>query len=139
MRTSQPNRRCIALVLVVGGAAAAQEHGHHHHEMPADEADLDGRNVPFARVEYVRKLGHDLVLPGPPDATYDLFQAQIGYVHRFTGFAPLVPTAGAVIDVSLVPASIEGVYGTRMPVGAFVFVGLQPPRMEATHHHGNAM
>ncbi|OLD10557.1 MAG: hypothetical protein AUI90_00940 [Deltaproteobacteria bacterium 13_1_40CM_3_69_14] len=126
-------------MLVVGGAAAAQEHGHHHHEMPADEADLDGRNVPFARVEYVRKLGHDLVLPGPPDATYDLFQAQIGYVHRFTGFAPLVPTAGAVIDVSLVPASIEGVYGTRMPVGAFVFVGLQPPRMEAMHHHGNAM
>ena len=32
--------------------------------------DLDGKNVPFVRFEYVQKLGHDLVLPGDPDAKY---------------------------------------------------------------------
>jgi len=31
MRASQPNRRCIALLLVVGGASAAQEQAMHQH------------------------------------------------------------------------------------------------------------
>ena len=99
--------------------------------------DLDGRNVPFARVEYVQKLGHDLVLPGDPDAKYDVFQAAPGFVHRFTG-GPVVPAIGASVDIGLVPGSIEAQYGTRTPVGAFVFIALQPPRMSVEHerHQG---
>ena len=100
-------------------------------------ADLDGSNVPFARVEYVRKLAHDLVVPGDPDAVYGVLQAQIGYVHRFGG--PLVPTVGAALDIGQVPAAIEAVYGTATPVGVFVFVGLQPPRAQAMHHHGGGL
>ena len=87
--------------------------------------DLDGSNVPFARLEWVQKLGHDLVLPGDPEAAYDVFQASLGYVHRFTG-GPVVPVVGASIDVGLVPGSIEAQYGTRTPFGMFIFVGLQP-------------
>jgi hypothetical protein len=102
-------------------------------------ADLDGRNVPFARVEYVRKLGHDLVVPGDPDAVYGVFQAQVGYVRRFDIGAPVVPTLGAAIDLGVVPAALEGAYGTRLPVGAFVFIGLQPPRAAPMHHGGSGM
>ena len=94
--------------------------------------DLDGSNVPFARLEYVQKLGHDLAVPG--EAKYDVFQAQIGFVRRFTG-GPVVPFIGLTVDVGLVPASLEGVYGTRAPVGAFFFVGLQPPKATASHVH----
>ncbi len=97
-------------------------------------ADLDGENVPFARLEYVQKLGHDLVLPGDPDAAHDVFQAQLGYVHRFAA-GPVVPTVGVAIDVGGIPASIEPQYGTRAPLGAFIFVGLQPPKMSAAHEH----
>jgi hypothetical protein len=100
--------------------------------------DLDGSNVPFARLEYVQKLGHDLVLPGDPGAKYDIFQAQLGFVRRFTG-GPVVPFVGVTVDVGLVPASLEGVYGTRVPVGAFFFFGVQPPRATATHMHGTGM
>ncbi|MCA1828972.1 MAG: heavy metal-binding domain-containing protein [Myxococcales bacterium] len=96
--------------------------------------DLDGKNVPFLRVEYVQKLGHDLVLAGEPDAKYDIFQGSFGYVHRFTGL-PVVPVIGASVDIGLVPGSIEAEYGTRAPVGAFVFIGLQPPRMSMGHEH----
>ncbi|HZX94834.1 MAG TPA: hypothetical protein VFE90_09985 [Myxococcales bacterium] len=97
-------------------------------------ADLDGRNLPFLRAEYVQKSGHDLVLPGDPETKYDVFQAGLGFVHRFTN-GPVVPVLGATVDVGLVPGSIEAQYATRIPVGAFVFVGLQPPRMTAPHEH----
>ena len=97
-------------------------------------ADLDGSNVPFARVEYVQKFGHDLVLPGDPEARTNVFQAQIGYVRRFPQIGPLVLTTGIAIDIGVVPDSIAGVYGTNTPLGAFVFVGLQPPMMTAAHH-----
>ena len=94
--------------------------------------DLDGSNVPFARVEWVQKLGHDLVLPGDPEAVYDVFQTSFGYVHRFNG-GPVVPVIGVSVDVGLVPGSIQAVYGTQMPVGGFIFVGLQPPKMGHEH------
>ena len=96
--------------------------------------DLDGKNVPFVRFEYVQKLGHDLVLPGDPDAKYDVFQGSFGYVHRFTG-GPVVPVIGISVDIRIVPGSIEAQYGTRTPVGAFVFIGLQPPKMSLGHEH----
>jgi hypothetical protein len=96
--------------------------------------DLDGRNVPFVRLEYVQKLAHDLVVGGDPETKFHVFQTQFGYVHRFTG-GPVVPVVGASVNVGLVPGSLEGAYGTRTPIGAFVFVGLQPPRMDA---HGGS-
>jgi hypothetical protein len=94
-------------------------------------ADLDGRNVPFLRLEYVQKLGHDLVLqpPGNPEAKYGVFAAQLGYVHRFGGLGPLLPTIGAVVNVGAVGDVVSAAYGTSTPVGAYVFVGLQPPRL----------
>jgi len=122
-----------------GNLSATAVFGRHlgpdHHSdswMLETTADLDGRNVPFLRVELVQKLGHDLVTPGPHDQVFPVWQAQIGYVHRFTGLGPVVPTLGAVIDVNLVPGSLEPLYDTRVPVGGFVFVGLQPPRLQ--HH-----
>src|SRR5207253_7744016 len=66
-------------------------------------ADLDGRNVPFVRLEYVQKFGHDLVLPGDPEAKYDVFQVQVGYVHRFAQTGPVAPTIGIALDIGAVP------------------------------------
>jgi len=97
--------------------------------------DLNGSNVPFVRLEYVRKLGHDLVLPGDPEALYGVFQAQLGYVHRFPQAGPVVPTVGIAVDIGAVPDSAAGAYGTNVPVGAFLFVGLQPPKMPIAHEH----
>jgi hypothetical protein len=97
--------------------------------------DLDGRNVPFARLEYVQKLGHDLVLPGDPDASYDVAQAQLGYLYRFGQLGPVVPTLGAVVNIGAVPDSVASAYGTNAPVGAYVFIGLQPPKMAMAHGH----
>jgi hypothetical protein len=99
-------------------------------------ADLDGRNAPFLRLEYVWKLGHDLVLPGDPDAKYGLFQAQVGYVYRLGNVGPLVATIGAAVNIGAIPDSVASAYGTSSPVGAYVFVGLQPPKAAIEHRHG---
>ncbi len=103
------------------------------------QIDLDGRNVPFLRLEYVQKLGHDLVLPGDPEAKYDVFQGVFGYARRLPQLGPVVPILGAAIDVGLIPDAIQPAYGTRLPVGAFVFVGVQPPKMQMGHHHMEGM
>ncbi len=96
-------------------------------------ADLDGKNVPFVRLEYVEKLGHDLVVSGDPDEKHGVFQAQVGYVHRFPQLGPVVPTAGVSVDIGAVPDSISRAYGTSTPFGGFVFIGLQPPRMHLSN------
>jgi len=100
--------------------------------------DLDGRNVPFLRLEYVQKLSHDLVIPGDPETKHHVFQGQFGYLYRFIG-GPVVPFIGASVDVGLVPSSLETEYGTRVPVGAFVFIGVQPPKMATAHEHMSGM
>ena len=61
---------------------------------------------------------------------------QLGYVHRFTDVGTVVPTLGAVVNVGAVPDPVAGAYGTGTPVGVYVFVGLQPPKMPIAHAHG---
>jgi hypothetical protein len=99
------------------------------------QIDLDGSNVPFLRLEYVQKLGHDLVVPGDPEAKYDVLAGVFGYARRLPQIGPFVPTIGAAVNVGLIPDSLQPAYGTRLPVGAFIFVGLQPPKMQLGHHH----
>jgi peroxiredoxin len=98
-------------------------------------ADLDGHNVPFLRLEYVWKLGHDLLLSGDEEAKYGVFAAQVGYVHRFAGIGSVVPTIGVAVNIGAVPDSVASAYGTNVPVGGVVFVGLQPSRMSMGHEH----
>jgi hypothetical protein len=111
-------------------------HGNSDSFLLEANVDIDGRNVPFGRLEYVQKLGHELVVPGDPDTKYDVARAALGHAHRFGQLGPAVPVIGASVDVGLIPGSLESVYGTRVPVGAFVFLGLQPPRKASGHPHG---
>ena len=95
------------------------------------QIDLDGVNVPFARLEYVTKPAEELVVPG--NASYGVALAVLGYARRFEAIGPVVPLAGIALDVGLVPQGLESFYGTRTPVGAFVFLGLQPAKMHMHH------
>jgi hypothetical protein len=95
------------------------------------QLDLDGVNVPFARLEYVAKPADELVVPG--NAVYGVGLAVLGYARRFEPIGGVVPLVGAAVDPGLVPAGLQGEYGTRVPVGAFVFIGIQPARMAMMH------
>ena len=99
------------------------------------QVDLDGRNVPFLRLEYVSKPADELVVPGDAHTKHDVGMAVFGYAHRFKPLGSVVPLFGAAVDVGFVPGVLQPEYGTRFPVGAFVFLGIQPARMQMEHHH----
>jgi len=94
-----------------------------------------GRNVPFLRLEYVSKPADELVVPGDAHTKYDVGMAVFGYAHRFKPLGSVVPLFGAAVDVGFVPGVLRPEYGTRFPLGAFVFLGIQPARMQMEHHH----
>ena len=103
------------------------------------EAILDGKNTLFGRSEFVQKSAEELVvanptvtskgvsLPGfPSSQRFNVSTAQLGYVREIarTHFATI--GLGAAATLNFVPAPLEPYYGSRNPVGAFVFLRLRP-------------
>src|SRR5260221_394363 len=89
--------------------------------------DLDGRNAFFGRAEHVRKSAAELVIPSVPLTTeYDVGALALGYqrtVGTVAGFAAGVGVRGSV---NFVPSSLNGVYGSRTPAGAAIYLQLRP-------------
>src|SRR5882762_6193404 len=89
--------------------------------------DLDGTNAFFGRAEYVRKSAAELVIPSvPPTTEYDVGALALGYqrtVGTVAGFAAGVGVRGSV---NFVPSSLNGVYGSRTPAGAAIYLQLRP-------------
>jgi hypothetical protein len=87
----------------------------------ADVEVLRGHHV-FTRVEYVRKSGEDLVaLPG----TYDLGSIVFGYLKAW-GVGRGEWGLGVRGSLGLVPATLEGAYGSRTPTGLAIFARWRP-------------
>jgi hypothetical protein len=127
------------IVYAMPGAVMAQHEHHHEPAQGDDQEQTTEKEHDHAQHAHVMEMTSDdsarlSVIPGDPETKHDVFQGQFGYLHRFTG-GPVVPFIGASVDVGLVPASLEAEYGTRIPVGAFVFVGVQPAKLAAAHEH----
>jgi hypothetical protein len=90
---------------------------------------IDGFNVVFGRVEAVQKSGHDLVLaPALDESRFLLSALSLGYLRNFGPLGAWLPGLGIRGAVNLLPRSLEGVYGTRLPIGGMFFLrlGLAP-------------
>lgn len=88
--------------------------------------ELDRANGLFGRLEYVQKSAVDLALPSASDRLYDLGEVSLGYFRTIRRTAALVIGAGAGGTLNLVPPSLRDSYGSRLPVGAVVFVSVRP-------------
>ena len=89
--------------------------------------DLDGHHTVFGRAEYVRKAGHDLVLPEELEhAVFDVGGLGLGYLYNFGALGPVRPGVGVRGAVNWVPGGLESFYGGRTPVGGMVYVRLAP-------------
>ena len=108
-----------------------------HGALVESEAILDTHNTVFGRVEYVQKSGEDLVVddqgtlpPGSaPFATNRIFNVgalALGYIREVGRWKWATIGIGAQGSVNVVPSALEGVYGSRAPVGGLVFVRLRP-------------
>jgi hypothetical protein len=104
-----------------------------HSLLLESEAVLDARHTLFGRAEYVQKSAEDLVLDTPQygfpsDARFDVSAATLGYIRELTRFGRGTLGVGAMGTLSVVPATVSSVYGSRTPLGAMVFLRVRPFR-----------
>jgi hypothetical protein len=95
------------------------------------ESTLDlGRNVLFARAEWVQKTGHDLVLPHElGKERFGVAQVTGGYVRQLAPVSGWVPGLGGRLSVSVVPRSLQPFYGRRAPLGFAIWASVRPAAM----------
>ncbi|HEY8195515.1 MAG TPA: hypothetical protein VIG04_00950, partial [Gemmatimonadales bacterium] len=115
-----------------------------HSVMAESNLQIDQANSVFGRVEYVRKNGEELSLPGPlRDQDLDIGALSLGYVREFARFRGATLGFGARGAINLIPGALEDVYGSRTPVGLAVFLRVRPSLLAGAHatdaemHHGH--
>jgi len=86
------------------------------------------RHAWFARADAGRKPAHDLDLGEVEDA-FVIRKLQGGYVRYWGPWRSWAPGIGGSVSISVVPASLAGVYGRRATPGAAVFVTMRPAQM----------
>lgn len=103
------------------------------------EAILNRSNTFFGRAELVQKSAEDLVvadptttsggvlLPGlPPGQRFNVGTTQLGYIREVARTHWATLGLGAAGTLNFVPSPLEPYYGSKTPVGAFVFLRLRP-------------
>ncbi|HKE16410.1 MAG TPA: hypothetical protein VKB80_16170 [Kofleriaceae bacterium] len=99
-------------------------------------AELGAAGTVFGRAEVVVKAGHDLALaPEMAEDTFAVGSLVLGYLHDFGAVGGLVPGIGARGALNLIGDDLAAVYGTHVPVGAMVFVRIEPAAMEHGDGH----
>jgi hypothetical protein len=105
-----------------------------HSVMAESNLQLDGFNSVFGRLEYVRKSGEELVLPGAlANQEFDLSTVSLGYIREFAEYRGATFGGGVRGAINLIPASLETTYGSRTPVGLAVFLRIRPALLEGAH------
>jgi hypothetical protein len=97
--------------------------------------DLDRANTVFGRVEFVQKSALDLALSSST-AVFDLGEISAGYARTLSAAAGMVLAAGARGTVNLVPPALRDAYGSRVPLGAAVFLSFRPDGAGPHRAHG---
>jgi hypothetical protein len=105
-----------------------------HSAMLESNLQLDSVNTVFGRLEYVRKRGDELALPGSlSEQEFDLGNLSLGYVRELASHGGATFGAGVRGAINLVPRALESEYGSRTPVGIALFLRLRPALLEAGH------
>jgi hypothetical protein len=92
-----------------------------------NETIFNAKNTLFGRSELVQKTGEDLALdPARAATTFNIATAELGYIRELARLHWATIGLGAAGTLNFVPASLEPVYGSRNPLGAFVFIRLRP-------------
>lgn len=103
---------------------------------------IAGRHAWFARAEAGRKPAHDLDISA--DDAFAIAKFQGGYVRYWRSWHSWAPGLGASVSMSVVPAQLAAVYGSRATPGLGVFVTMRPEAMRmpadaADPHAGHRM
>jgi hypothetical protein len=120
----------VATTFVWGTNWATQGHPSTPSFLLETNIELDRHHTPFARVEWVRKTGHDLALPQSLENTqFDVATGMLGYVYDFDPIASVVPGLGGAVSFDVYGNGLEPFYGHSTGYGFQVFFRLTAPRM----------
>jgi hypothetical protein len=89
---------------------------------------FDQRDTWFARFELSSKSGHDLAIESPDPFTVSKLEA--GYTRYFAPWNGFKPGVGAGVSAAILPGSLSSIYGSRVNLGAGVFLTLRPGERE---------
>ncbi|MEP6496301.1 MAG: hypothetical protein ABJF01_26775 [bacterium] len=121
----------LATTFLWGANKHSDHPGLSHSGLVETEAVLDRWNTLIARVEVVQKSADDLVLTAPqfsfaPTQTFNVGTLAFGYIREVLPMKLATLGLGAMGTVNVVPQSLQVAYGSRAPVGLFVFLRLRP-------------
>jgi len=85
---------------------------------------LDERDTWFGRFELSKKSGHDLAIESL--GLFTVSKLEAGYTRYFAAWKGLAPGVGGGLAASIVPDSLESIYGSRANLGISVFLTLRP-------------
>jgi hypothetical protein len=92
------------------------------------EAILNRWNTVFGRAELAEKSAEDLVLPTSlyaPDRLFSVSNVSLGYIHELGRGHGVTLGLGVQGTINIVPSSLESFYGSRTPLGGFIFLRLR--------------
>jgi hypothetical protein len=97
-----------------------------HSVLVENETILDTRNTFFGRAEFVQKTREDLALTGISATRFNVGALQLGYIREIARSRWATLGLGGSATLNVVPGLLEEAYGTRTPMGTFVFLRLRP-------------
>lgn len=128
----------VATAVIWGANKHSDDPELSHSLLAESEAILDRTNTIFGRTEWVQKSAEDLVIvassaglpsgvAGFPSAQrFNVSTAQLGYIRELGRTHWATIGLGAAGTVNFVPSQLEPIYGSRTPMGLFVFLRLRP-------------
>lgn len=123
----------MATTIIWGANAESGRAGLAHSGLLESEVVLDRENTLIGRAEVVQKTADDLVLTAapfalPPGQSFNVGELSLGYIREVLPLHAATMGLGAMGTVNFVPRALATAYGSRTPLGAFVFVRLRPVR-----------
>lgn len=133
---AQRGNGSLAASLIWG---ANRAHGELTHALLGETMwKLDAQNTLTARAELVQKSGEELFGHHgtvDPDAHFDIKTLSAGYLREIARPFGTTLGLGARGTVNFVPQQLEAAYGSRTPLGLFVFARLRPASAPAAERH----
>ena len=105
------------------------------------EAVLSRSHTVFGRAELVQKTAQDLALSSPttgfaPDRVFNIGALSLGYITDFMRWSGATLGLGAMGTLSVVPRDLQSSYGSRTPLGGWIFLRLRPLHSAETTNMG---
>ena len=108
-----------------------------HSLLLESELVMNGSNTVIARGELVQKTDTDLGLlfAGPLARRYEIGAVTGGYIRELTHAHGVSLGVGASGTINVIPPALAGIYGSRTPLGALLFLRVRPAIQSGSGTH----